>query len=194
MVGIEVKKPIGHQIFYKLIAIASLGAGMLTGTVNAATPQTVPQVELNRYLGKWYEIAHLPMFFQRKCARNTTANYNLKPNGHIEVINQCETAEGKIKASTGDAYAIDKTNSKLKVSFLPKGLRWLPFTKGDYWVLKVDENYKTALVGGPTNKYLWILSRTPHIDKATYQAYLQAAQQQGYDTSKLIITPQPNLK
>jgi apolipoprotein D and lipocalin family protein len=80
--------------------------------------------------------------------------------------------------------------SELKVSFLPAGLRWLPFTKGDYWVLRVDPEYQVALIGGPTHKYLWILSKNPHLDEATYQSYLETARQYGYDLSNLIKTPQ----
>ena len=90
----------------------------------------------------------------------------------------------------GIAYAQNAGNSQLKVSFLPKGLRWLPFTKGDYWVLRIDPEYKVALVGGPSNKYLWILSKTPNLDQATYQSYLETARQYGYDISKVVRTPQ----
>ena len=90
----------------------------------------------------------------------------------------------------GIAYAKNAGNSQLKVSFLPKGLRWLPFTKGDYWVLRIDPEYKVALVGGPSNKYLWILSKTPNLDQATYQSYLETAHQYGYDISKVVKTPQ----
>lgn len=90
----------------------------------------------------------------------------------------------------GIAYAKNAGNSQLKVSFLPKGLRWLPFTKGDYWVLRIDPEYKVALVGGPSNKYLWILSKTPNLDQATYQSYLETARQYGYDISKVVKTPQ----
>ena len=93
-----------------------------------------------------------------------------------------------MKSSEGVAYPQNQGKSQLKVSFLPKGLRWLPFTKGDYWVLRVDPDYKVALVGGPSTKYLWILSKTPTIDEATYQSYLQTAKQQGYDLSNLIKT------
>ncbi len=91
--------------------------------------------------------------------------------------------------SVGVAYPDNAGMSKLKVSFMPKALRWIPFTKGDYWVLRVDPDYKVALVGGPSNKYLWLLSRTPTIDEATYQSYLETAKQQGYDLSELIKTP-----
>lgn len=92
-------------------------------------------------------------------------------------------------SSEGVAYPQNRGNSKLKVSFLPKGLRWIPFTKGHYWVLRVDPEYKLALVGGPSNKYLWILSREPQLDEATYQSYINTAKDYGYDVTKLIKLP-----
>ncbi|RYY79414.1 MAG: hypothetical protein EOO69_06520 [Moraxellaceae bacterium] len=179
------------QQWLKRGTMAVLGLAVLSSVALAKPanpPQTVSQVDLNRYLGTWYEVARLPMYFQRKCASDVTATYGLQANGNVSVLNQCRKADGETMASTGEAKAVDRSNSKLKVSFLPKGLRWIPFTQGDYWILKLDDNYQTALVGAPNRKYLWILSRTPNIDEQTYQHYVQAAKQQGFDTSKLIRT------
>lgn len=153
-------------------------------------PQAVDKVDIQRYAGQWYEIAHLPMYFQRKCVANTTAQYGVNPDKTLSVLNSCSTADGEKISSEGVAYAQNEGNSKLKVSFLPKGLRWLPFTKGHYWVLRIDPEYKVALVGGPSDKYLWILSRDAQIDEATYQSYLDTAKKYGYDVEKLIKTPQ----
>lgn len=172
-------------------AIALIGLGILTSAAMAAPatkPQTVNQVDLKRYVGNWYEIARFPMYFQRKCASDVMATYGQLPNGQVSVRNQCRKASGELMASTGAATPVDSSNSKLKVSFLPQGLRWIPFTKGDYWILKLDDNYQTALVGAPNRKYLWILSRTPNLDENTYQQYVEAAKQQGFDTSKLVRT------
>ncbi len=168
-------------------AMVVLGAAVLTGVAMASDgqPQTVQQVDLAKYTGTWYEIARFPMYFQRKCASDVTATYGQLSNGNVSVLNQCRKADGSMMSSTGEASAVNRTNTKLKVSFLPQGLRWIPFTKGDYWVLKLDDNYQTALVGGPNRKYLWILSRTPHLDEKTYQEYVAAARQQGFDVSKL---------
>ena len=152
-------------------------------------PKAVDQVNLQQYAGQWHEIAHLPMYFQRNCVANTKAQYTLNPDQTMTVLNSCTTKEGKMISSEGVAYVQNEGNSKLKVSFLPKGLRWLPFTKGHYWVLRLDPDYKVALVGGPTDKYLWILSRDTQIDDATYQSYLNTAKQYGYDVDKLIRTP-----
>jgi apolipoprotein D and lipocalin family protein len=184
-------KTISSHKLLKRGAMALLGFAVLSSVAIAAPasqPQTVSQVDLQRYLGTWYEIARFPMYFQRKCASDVTAAYGLLNNGNVSVVNQCRQTNGETMASEGEANAVDSSNSKLKVSFLPQGLRWIPFTKGDYWILKLDDNYQTALVGAPNRKYLWILSRNPTLDEQTYQQYVEAARQQGFDTSKLMRT------
>lgn len=180
------------QRWLKRGVVIALGALAISSMAVASDgkPQTVQQVDLTRYAGTWYEIARFPMYFQRKCASDVTATYGQLSNGNVSVLNQCRKANGEMIASKGEAKAVDSTNTKLKVSFLPQGLRWIPFTKGDYWVLKLDNDYQTALVGGPNRKYLWILSRTPHLDEATYQEYVNTAKQQGFDVTKLERTVQ----
>lgn len=167
-----------------------------TATETTAKPtgigkaQAVQSVDLNRYAGKWYEIARLPMFFQRNCASDVTATYTLQPTGKVEVNNQCMGKDGKPMQSIGEATKNGDSGSKLKVTFLPQGLRWLPVGKADYWVLALDPNYNHALVGTPNQKYLWILSRTPTMDEDTYQTMVATARSQGYDVSKLQKTVQ----
>ncbi|WP_109439939.1 lipocalin family protein [Acinetobacter haemolyticus] len=150
--------------------------------------QAVERIDIQQYAGKWYEIAHFPMFFQRNCMGDTTAEYKLNPDNTVNVVNRCRNKQNQIDQAEGVAYAQNEGKSKLKVSFLPKGLRWVPFTKGDYWVLRVDPNYQVALVGGPSQKYLWILSRTPTLDEQIYNDYVQTARQYGYDVSQLVKT------
>lgn len=176
-------------VFSGLITCAGL-LGSVTVQAESPHPKAVEQIDVNKYVGKWYEIAHFPMYFQRKCVSDTTANYSMNSDNTIAVINSCRTQTGEMITSKGVAYPQNKGNSQLKVSFLPSALRWIPFTKGDYWVLRVDPDYRVALVGGPTHKYLWILSRDPHLDAATYQSYVQTARDYGYDVSKLVQTPQ----
>lgn len=177
----------------KSIAGIALSIISLSVSINAqaetTAPQAVNKVDIQKYAGKWYEIAHLPMYFQRQCVSDITAQYTVNADQTMGVLNSCRTANGEMMRSEGVAYSQNQGNSKLKVSFLPKGLRWLPFTKGHYWVLRVDPEYKVALVGGPSNKYLWILSRDAQIDDATYQSYLETAKKYGYDTSQLIKMP-----
>lgn len=170
------------------LAVISLSLSV-TAQAETTAPQAVDKVDIQQYAGKWYEIAHLPMYFQRKCVADITAQYSVNADKTMGVLNSCRTADGEMIRSEGIAYPQNEGNSKLKVSFLPKGLRWLLFTKGHYWVLRIDPDYKVALVGGPSDKYLWILSREPQIEEATYQSYLQTAQQYGYDISKLVKMP-----
>ena len=165
------------------LAIISLS---FTARAEAVAPRAVDQVDIRQYAGKWHEIAHLPMYFQRKCVSDISAQYTVNADQTIGVLNSCRTENGEMISSEGVAYPQNQGNSKLKVSFLPPGLRWIPFTKGHYWVLRVDPEYKVALVGGPSTKYLWILSREPQLDEAIYKSYLETAKYYGYDITKLI--------
>ncbi|BAK72614.1 lipocalin family protein [Arcobacter sp. L] len=145
--------------------------------------QTVQKVELNKYLGTWYEIARYEHFFERNC-KNVTANYSMMNEETIKVINRCTKIQtNEKKEAIGRAYAIDETNSKLKVSF------FRPFY-GDYWVLMLDENYKYAVVGTPSREYLWILSRDSKLDEEIKNEILEKLPSLGFDTSKLIWTIQ----
>lgn len=179
------------MLFKSVLAATTLAIISLSFTTQAETvpPQAVDQVDIQRYAGKWYEIAHLPMYFQRKCVSNISAQYTVNADQTIGVLNSCRIENGEMISSEGVAYPQNQGNSKLKVSFLPTGLTWIPFTKGHYWVLRVDPEYKVALVGGPSTKYLWILSREPQLDEATYQSYLDTAKYYGYDITKLIKLP-----
>jgi apolipoprotein D and lipocalin family protein len=150
---------------------------------------TVNAVELDRYLGKWYEIARFDQSFQKGCTA-VTAEYSIRKDGDIKVLNTCrlETPTGKVKTAVGRAWVKDKhTNAKLKVQFFLKGLK-LPFFAGNYWILELDKDYKHVLVGDPSRKYLWILSRTSKIDSYTYEDLVAKAKDLKFDTSKLIKT------
>ncbi len=157
-----------------------------------APVQTVPQVDLNRYMGQWYELATIPMFFERRCTGNVTANYKLLPNGQVEVLNSCEVKGGHRIVSTGRAKVVDaQTHAKLKVTFLNL-FGWRFLAGGDYWIIALDPDYGYAIVGHPTRRYGWILSRTPELPKATLQALSTRLTQQGYDPCLFLTTPQQN--
>jgi apolipoprotein D and lipocalin family protein len=146
--------------------------------------KAVPYVDLNRYTGRWYEIARYSNRFQRQCVGNVTATYSLLPNGKIEVVNECRKADGKLVVARGKAKVAEKTSTaKLRVTFF-----W-PFS-GDYWVIVLDPEYRWAVVGEPDRKYLWILSRTPQLPAADYDQAISAIRAKGYDPSKLLLTPQ----
>lgn len=147
---------------------------------------TVSHFNLEQYLGTWYEIARLPMKHQPEDSTDISAVYSLNDTGTVRVQNRCLDKDRQLDESIGEASIVDAENAKLEVSFLPEGLRWVPFTKGDYWVLKIDPNYQTALVGEPNQKHLWLLHRGTTLDEATKHEYLSYAESLGYDLSDLI--------
>lgn len=171
-----------------LAAMAGL-SGCVSPPVNrsAGTPlTTVPYVELDRYAGRWYEIARLPNSFEEDC-EGVTADYARRADGLITVINTCRqgSAAGDIKTATGRARVVDaQSNARLKVSFF--GPFW-----GDYWIIGLEKDYSLALVGEPSGRYLWMLARTPTIDAAAKSAALSRLTALGYDVTKLYFPEQP---
>lgn len=149
--------------------------------------RTVAKVELDRYLGTWFEIASYPQRFQRDCTA-TQANYSLDDDGDILVENRCRkhSLDGKLDTAKGRARVVDTgSNAKLEVSF------FRPFW-GDYWIIDLGDEYEYAVVGHPSREYLWILSRTPTLDPTVYAGILERLVAQGYDTSRLQATLQPS--
>lgn len=171
--------------------VALLAALLLAGCAShgeePAPPRTVAAVDLERYQGTWYELARLPMFFQRGCAQSE-AHYQLQDDGSIGVLNRCRTLEGGWKEARGRAAPqVEGRTDKLWVRFDNWFSRLFPgVTKGDYWVLYLDDGYRTAVVGHPNRKYLWLLSRTSVVSEKTREQLLEVAEEQGYDTDLLI--------
>lgn len=162
--------------------------GRTPPTSDSAVPnRPLSTIDLERYMGLWHEIAHLPSIFQRQCEDNVTANYELKENGRVRVHNQCRTRSGEVTGVVGEARAAGGPQGALKVRFAPKFLSFIPMVWADYWILEVCDDYKWALVGGPDRSNLWILSRTPKMDEHTFQDLRDRAKQRGYDVSKLIV-------
>ena len=171
------------------VVLIGLGAATMAYSKTNESMKTVEKVELDKYLGVWYEVARKPLYFQNKCASNVTAAYTLNENGNVQVDNRCMAKDGKQMRALGEAFVQNAPfNSKLKVSFLPEAIRWLPVGRGDYWVLKLDDDYQTALVGEPRRKYLWVLSRTAQPDQAVVTEYLNYAKSLGYDLGDVIYT------
>ena len=147
--------------------------------------ETVKNVDINRYIGQWYEIARYEHRFQKGCV-GSKATYSLRDDGKITVVNECfdKSFSGKLRSVKGKAWVVDKeTNARLKVSFF-----W-PFS-GDYWIIDLGQNYEYAVVGHPGRKYLWILSRTPEMDENIYNEILARLEKQDYDTTKLLKSAQ----
>ncbi|OBB84168.1 lipocalin family protein [Mycobacterium sp. 852002-30065_SCH5024008] len=148
----------------------------------------VGSLDLNRYSGLWYELGRLPLRWEEADASDITAEYTPQEDGSVRVDNRCIDKDGAPSQAIGHATPVNGRAGRLEVSFLPQFLRWIPFTKGDYWVLKIDDAYTVALVGTPDRKNLWLLAREPRIDDATKAAYLAEATRQGFDLEKW-ITP-----
>jgi len=162
-----------------LFALALVGVG---GHAQTVPVRSVQSVDLERYVGKWYEVAAFPMFFQRNCIGDTTAQYAIRPDGDIAVVNRCRTEDG-FDEVVGRAWAVEGSgNSRLKVSFF-----W-PF-RSDYWILGLADDYQWAVVGTPNRKYLWVLSRTPRLSREKLDRALEAATRQGFDLADLKYTP-----
>jgi len=151
---------------------------------------TVPMIDLERYLGTWFEICRLPLKWEDAEACDITATYSLQSNGKVRVDNRCFDRVGKPDQAIGEAVPVDASNAKLKVSFLPQFLRWIPFTKGDYWILRISPEYDVALVGTPTRENLWLLARNPQLSPEVTVDFLATAEQKGFDLSALIIPVQ----
>jgi len=154
---------------------------LVMAPAGAETVQTVPRVDLPRYLGSWHEVARLPQFFQRHCLGDVSARYTLLDDGKIGVLNRCRTDKGFIEAKATARVLPDSGNARLKVTFF-----W-PFS-GNYWVIGLDDDYRWAVVGDPKRRYLWILSRTPVLGKEDMEKAQRVARNQGYDLGKLILT------
>ncbi len=147
--------------------------------------QVVPYVDIERYLGKWYEIALYPNWFEKGCFRSTAFYEKLK-DGQIKVTNRCRMhgPNGELNEAIGLANITDnKTNAKLEVQFF-----W-PF-KGDYWIIDLAEDYQHAIISEPDRQYLWILSRSPNMDTQTLEALKKKIRSKGFDLAYLRQTRQ----
>jgi len=142
---------------------------------------TVKELDLNRYLGTWYEIARFPHSFEKNLV-GVTATYSLRDDGKIKVLNQGykNTLDGELSVAEGKAKIPDPLEpGKLKVSFF-----WIFY--GDYFVFELDENYQYVMIGSSSPKYFWILSRTPQMAPEVYEMLLEKARKRGYNLDKLV--------
>jgi lipocalin/uncharacterized protein YbjT (DUF2867 family) len=183
-------RPAARGRAMRLGSILLCAALMATAAQGQEQPpvRTVEAVDLNRYVGHWFEIARFPNRFQQRCAGDVTATYARRADGRLDVINKCRTADGAIEAA-GVARIVDtRTSAKLEVRFAPAALSFLPFVWGDYWIVGLAGDYSWAVVGSPDREYLWVLSRTPVLDAGDFASALAAARASGFDVSRLVGT------
>lgn len=173
-------------------AALSLILTACAGVDRKDTLPTVSSVDLTRYTGTWYEMARLPTWFQRHCV-DSKAVYTNRPDGAFRVHNECVTDNGGVEQAEGVATVVDaSTNARLTVVFDNFFARLFGSSHdGNYWILALDWEYRTAMVGTPDRRYLWILSRSPHLDDASYQRLVQQAKELGFPVSDLIRTRRP---
>lgn len=181
------------------LALLCAPAGLLPAVAAdaaSAPPVPLPRLEVQPYMGTWYQVAWYPNWFQRKCASDTQATYRLLPEGRVEVLNRCRTAEGATDGVLGVAKPVGKLEggalmpAQLEVSFLPTWLRWLPIGWGSYWVVHLADDGRYAIVSEGSREYLWVLARSP-LWSAEDQAEVRAVlQKQGFDLTKLQAHPQ----
>jgi apolipoprotein D and lipocalin family protein len=152
--------------------------------------QTVPALDVPRYMGTWHEIAKYPNWFQKKCVGSTQATYSLQGDGRVQVLNRCKTDKGEWSEALGAARQIGGSiSAQLKVRFAPEWLSFIPMVWGDYWIIDLDSDYQWVVVSEPQREYLWILSRTPQMPAATYQTLLGKLDKLGFDLKRLEVSP-----
>ena len=184
------------RLFVTLLFIGlagSLGSVGVWAQPPAPALTTVASIDVPRYMGTWYEVAKFPNRFQKKCVRNTQANYSLQADGTVRVVNRCTMSDGAINEADGAARQIGPaTSPKLEVRFAPAWLSFLPWVWGNYWVIDLDPNYQWVAVSEPEREFLWILSRTPKMEAAAYQALVKRLAANGFDAGKLELSPHGN--
>ncbi|TXI48461.1 MAG: hypothetical protein E6Q50_10765 [Lysobacter sp.] len=169
-------------------AFAAVLALALAGPASAGDVTSVAALDITRYAGEWHEIARLPMFFQRKCKSEITAQYTLNDDGLVGVRNRCRNDDGDIEEAEGVARRIEGHPGRLEVRFAPDWLSWMPFTWADYWVIALDPEYQWAVVGEPGRDYLWILSRTPEMSRDRFERIKTEVTAMGYELDELIVS------
>lgn len=176
-----------HRLTLACYGLLALGCTpTTTARLHLAPLETVAHVDVQRYLGTWYEISSFPQSFQKGCT-STSASYQLRADGEIDVVNRCrkDSLDGPEKIANGRARIVDRsTNAKLEVSF------FRPFW-GDYWIIDLGDDYDYAVVGHPSRDYLWILSRSPKMSTELYTSIVRRLAALGYETERLRVTLQP---
>lgn len=173
-------------------AAKNLRAALDPAAIEAAAAQplqAIPALDLPRYMGRWHEIARFPNWFQKKCVGAATADYALRPDGTVQVVNRCRTRDGELAVAEALGRRVGPEGSaRLEVRFAPAWLSFLPFVWGKYWVVDINPAYTLVAVGEPGRDYLWILSRTPAIARADYEALVARLAAKGFEVAKLDVT------
>jgi apolipoprotein D and lipocalin family protein len=182
---------VGRRMMWRWLAVFALLVSMAQQSPAQTPVASVEKVDLEKYLGTWHEVAAIPQFFQRQCVKDTKATYSRAEDGMIRVLNACATESGTTSEAQGRARVADaQSNAKLEVTFLRLFGQWLFWIGGDYWVIGLDADYRWAIVGHPTRKYAWVLSRTSALPEADWVAVENVLKNNAYDLCTLQISVQ----
>ena len=185
-------------------AMLSLLLALFSAAASGQSPlpaplQPLPRLDLESYMGTWYQVLWFPNRFQKQCSSDTSATYRILGNGSVEVTNRCRTAEGTMDTVVGVArppagvsriVAGKLQPARLEVSFLPAWLRWTGIGWGAYWVLDLAPNGRYAIISEPSRQYLWVLSRQPALTSDEDAAIRGKLQALGFDLRALQTHPQ----
>ncbi len=165
----------------------------LAAIANEGDLRTITALDVPRYMGTWYEIAKYPNRFQKKCVRDTKAEYELLADGAVKVTNRCTMDNGEVDVAVGAGRQVGEARSpKLEVRFAPEWLSFIPWVWGNYWVIDLDPEYQLVAVSEPKREYLWVLARTPTVNPRAYEELVARLEKRGFDSRKIVLTPQKN--
>ena len=173
-----------------LAVVQAVAVGAAVAQPALAPLRTVERLDVPRYMGTWYEIARFPNRFQAQCASDTRAEYTAQTDGTVRVVNRCRTESAETIEAVGLARQVGGPDSpKLQVRFAPAWLSWWPAAWGDYWIVDLEPDYQLVAVSEPHREYLWILARSPRVDRARQAAMVKRLAEQGFDVSRLRPAP-----
>lgn len=186
-----------------LASVTTLPAAANSSAAHALPLQALSALPVAPYMGRWYQVAYYPNFFQRQCVADTTATYRERGDGAVEVLNRCRTASGAFDQVLGVARPVAGVSSieagvlqpaRLEVSFLPTWLRWTGVGWGAYWVVDRPDHGRYAIVSEARREYLWVLSRNPELSPEDRQSVRQRLLALGFDLERLKDHPQEEAK
>ncbi len=175
-----------HSYLSALLSVFFWLVPSVQAQASSSALPTVSDVVLDRYVGRWFEIARLPMWFERQCIGDVSATYTARTDQRMDVLNRCRTETGFISAQGIAEIPNPAYPGQLRVRFAPDWLSWLPVVWGDYWIIDLDPQYRWVLVGAPSRDYLWILSRRPRLDAQVVTALKQKAASLGFAVGAMI--------
>jgi apolipoprotein D and lipocalin family protein len=172
------------------LLFASATALTYAGTVRPVTP--VARLDTQRFAGTWYEVARLPTEWQAECASDVTAHYAPRPDGSFQLTSSCRTVSGRVHTVVGSAWTKpgDRSHARLKVSFMPRWLQWLPIRRGESWVVMLDPEYRFAVLSEPSRQSIQVLSRMPSLPADELGRIVDRLAAEGYPTRQLVLTRQ----